>query len=447
MTRDFRTRCRRATRTVAVAVLATLISLGVATVPATAQPVVHLEPDAPTATASPDPTDEPGPGSHRKGSPFAGPIGGADLAEPDTVVVDPEAVKDPPDVDVKSYVVADLDTGEILAAKNAHLQLPPASTLKTLTALTLMPRLDKRARYTAVREDADMEGSKVGLEADHIYTIDQLFYGLFLPSGNDAANALANASGGMDTAIGLMKDEAARLGAYDTHVVNTSGLDEPGQVSSAYDLALFARAGMQMPAFSKYVSTLRYDFPGRNGKTFQIQNLNDLMTEYQGAIGVKNGYTTKAHHTLIGAAERQNRRLVVAVMRTDSPAWEKAADLLDWGYSVADDITPVGNLVTAKQVAQAVDAKTAALTPTAGPNTAPAEEPTAGADEVTAAPTVGAAPPVDTRVAVLPSALQRLPLWIWAAGALFIVLASMRVYGYVRSRRKAEAHTRAVARG
>ncbi|MEQ7126302.1 D-alanyl-D-alanine carboxypeptidase [Actinopolymorpha sp. B11F2] len=448
MTRDFRTRCRRATRTAAVAVLATLISLSVVTLPATAQPVVPLAPGTPTAkpSASPDATESPAPGG-REGSPFQGPVGGESLAELDKVIVDPGAAKEPPDVDVKSYVVADIDTGEILAAKNPHLRLPPASTLKTLTALTLLPRLDKRARYTAVRADADMEGSKVGLEADRIYTIDQLFYGLFLPSGNDAANALANASGGMDTALGLMMDEAARLGAYDTHVVNTSGLDEPGQVSSAYDLALFARAGLERPDFRKYASTLRYDFPGRNGKTFQIQNLNDLMTEYPGAIGVKNGYTTKAHHTLIGAAERQGRRLVVSLMRTDSPSWEKAADLLDWGYSVAGDITPVGTLVTAKDVTQAVEAQTAALTPTAGPNTAPAEAPAAGADGATGAPTVGAAPPVDTTVAVLPRALQRLPLWIWAAGALFIVLASMRVYGYVRSRRQSDARTRAVARG
>src|SRR5688500_16538738 len=125
MTRDFRTRCRRATRTAAVAVLATLISLSVVTLPATAQPVVPLAPGTPTAnaSASPDATESPAPGG-RAASPFRGPVGGESLAELDKVIVDPDAAKEPPDVDVKSYVVADIDTGEILAAKNPHLRLP-----------------------------------------------------------------------------------------------------------------------------------------------------------------------------------------------------------------------------------------------------------------------------------------------------------------------------------
>src|SRR5690606_8007491 len=256
---------------------------------------------APTATGSPSahPTKTPAPfGRYHPANPFSEPVGGAALGR-SGVVVDPNAPKPPPDVDVRSYLVADLDTGEVLAAKNALQRLYPASTLKTLTAITLIPRLDKRALYTAVREDADQIGSRVGIEAGHVYTIEQLFYGLFLSSGNDAAQALANASGGTEVAVRLMNEEAARLGAFDTHAVNTSGLDEPGQLSSAYDLALFARAGMANPDFRRYATTPRYDFPGRNGKTYQIQNGNDLLSEYPGAIGVKNGYTTKARNTLI----------------------------------------------------------------------------------------------------------------------------------------------------
>src|SRR5690606_36097310 len=118
---------------------------------------------APTATGSPSahPTKTPAPfGRYHPANPFSEPVGGAALGR-SGVVVDPNAPKPPPDVDVRSYLVADLDTGEVLAAKNALQRLYPASTLKTLTAITLIPRLDKRALYTAVREDADQIGSRV----------------------------------------------------------------------------------------------------------------------------------------------------------------------------------------------------------------------------------------------------------------------------------------------
>ncbi|HEY8456395.1 MAG TPA: D-alanyl-D-alanine carboxypeptidase [Actinopolymorphaceae bacterium] len=382
-------------------------------------------------------------GSNRPGSPFNGPVGGTALGTPNKVVVDPDAPAPPPNVDVKSYVVADLDTGEVLAAKNAHLQLPPASTLKTLTAVTLLPRLDLRARYRAVRSDVDIEGSRVGIEAGRVYTIDQIFYGLFLSSGNDAAMALAHAAGGIEKAVNLMNSEAARLGAYDTVAVNPHGLDARGQVSSAYDLALIAREGLTDPDFRRYVTTLTYDFPGRGGKTFQIQNGNDLLTEYKDAIGVKNGYTSKAHHTLIAAADRNGRRLIVTLMRTDYPSWTKAADLLDWGFEVAGKVEPVGRLVTPEDVAEAIAAQEAPKTQPER-ESSPSRSPEGSA--ASEAPTADTTPAADSQAAILPPALQRLPLWIWGALALFVVLASLRVYGYVRSRRRAEARVHVTGR-
>ncbi len=397
---------------------------------------------APTATGSPSahPTKTPAPfGRYHPANPFSEPVGGAALGR-SGVVVDPNAPKPPPDVDVRSYLVADLDTGEVLAAKNAHQRLYPASTLKTLTAITLIPRLDKRALYTAVREDADQIGSRVGIEAGHVYTIEQLFYGLFLSSGNDAAQALANASGGTEVAVRLMNEEAARLGAFDTHAVNTSGLDEPGQLSSAYDLALFARAGMANPDFRRYATTPRYDFPGRNGKTYQIQNGNDLLSEYPGAIGVKNGYTTKARNTLIGAAERNGRRLLVVVMKTDAPSWKKVAKLLDWGFEVGAEVEPVGTLVTPEDVERARQALVAARLATAGPTTHQVASPSAAGVTSIGTPTAVVTAPIASRqVAMLPTLVQRVPLWLWVPGVVFVVLASLRVYAYVRARRRAVA--------
>lgn len=445
MPRDLPTFRRRATRTVAAWGLATLAawtlpsvptataaepSAGGATLPGTAHAIVKLEPGPVTPSPSPStsatPTFTPNPRS-----PFAETIGGAKLGG-GGIVADPKAATPPPDVDVESYVVADLDSGAVLAAKNAHIRLPPASTLKTLTADALLPRLDKRARYTAVQADADVEGSKVGIVARKVYTIDQLFYGLFLPSGNDAAHALANASGGMAAAVRLMNAEAERLGAFDTHAVSTSGLDAPGQVSSAYDLALFAREGMANPDFKRYATTQRYNFPGKAGKSFQIQNGNQLLREYPGAIGVKNGYTTKAHNTLVGAAERDGHRIVVSLMRTDAPSWEKAAALLDWGFSVADAAKPVGTLVTTRDVARAAATK-AARVPADPAGVARPQSPTPEGAKP-AAP-LGAAPTPAAQVNVVPEALQRLPAWIWLAAALFTVLAGMRVYTYVRAHR------------
>jgi serine-type D-Ala-D-Ala carboxypeptidase (penicillin-binding protein 5/6) len=384
----------------------------------------------------PSTSSSPGVSRLRPASPFTEAVGGEPLGRLG-VVVDEAAENPPPEVDAKAYVVADLDTGAVLAAKNAHQQLRPASTLKTLTALTLLPRLDKRARYKAVQADADVEGSKVGIEANRVYTIDQLFYGLFLPSGNDAALALAKASGGMKVATGLMNEEAKRLGAYDTHAVNTSGLDEPGQLSSAYDLALVARAGLANADFRRYAATPRYDFPGRGGKTFQIQNGNDLLREYPGAIGVKNGYTSKAHNTLVGAAERDGHRIVVTLLRTDAPLWETAAELLDWGFASLETVEPVGSLVTPKQVAKAVAAKEAvAHTPKAGPGTSPPQLPES--PEPDSAAPIGAAPSVAPTSLFVPQGLLNLPAWIWLCGGVFVVLASLRVFSHFRARRRAD---------
>src|SRR3954453_17730438 len=136
-----------------------------------------------------------------------------------------------PRLTASSYVLADLDSGEILAAHNAHGRLRPASTLKVLTAITIMPRLAPDTVYTGRFEDANAEGSKVGIVPDATYTVHQLWQGLFLMSGNDAASALANAAGGVASTVAAMNATAKRLGALDTTARNPSGLDARGQFS------------------------------------------------------------------------------------------------------------------------------------------------------------------------------------------------------------------------
>jgi serine-type D-Ala-D-Ala carboxypeptidase (penicillin-binding protein 5/6) len=283
------------------------------------------------------------------GPAWADTVGGSALASQQVVVDGPP----PPSVHAKAWLVADADTGEVLAAYRAHRKLRPASTLKTLTADTLLPRLNPLTGYRASYSDAVAEGSRVGLVPGARYTVDQLFYGMFLPSGNDAAHALAQAAGGVPTTIALMRAEARHLQADDTHVVNPSGLDAPSQVSSAYDLALFARAGLARPDFRHYCSTITYAFPGRRAKkpgnprrTYQIYNQNPMLVDgFAGAIGVKTGYTTLAGRTFVGAAERDGHTMLVTLMGIRDSSAADAESLLNWAFRQHAKLTPVGTLV------------------------------------------------------------------------------------------------------
>src|SRR5690242_1556170 len=138
-------------------------------------------------------------------------VGGERLATRG-IVVDAPGATALPDVGASSYLLADLDTGEVLAAKDPHGRLRPASTLKVLTALTLMPKLDPSTVYTAQSVDANAEGSRAGVVPGATYTVGQLFQALFLVSGNDAASSLAHAAGGVPQTVAAMQATARDLG-------------------------------------------------------------------------------------------------------------------------------------------------------------------------------------------------------------------------------------------
>ncbi|MEU9702587.1 serine hydrolase [Streptomyces sp. NPDC047981] len=286
----------------------------------------------------------------------------------------------PSSVSALSWVVADASTGEVLAARNAHRRLPPASTLKTLFAVTALPRIDQRERHTVSESELTGIGSgssMVGVQAGLTYKVSDLWNGVFLNSGNDAVRVLAAMNGGWESTTRQMQAKARALGAHDTRVVSPDGYDAPGQVSSAYDLALFGRAGLQDPDFVRYCSTRYADFPA-GGWSYGIRNTNRLLTgedgvsRYPGLIGVKNGYTTNAGNTLIAAARQGSRTLVVSVM---NPQWggglavyEEARTLLDWGFASAGRVQPVGSLAPAAVRNRSKDGqvKKAAEKPTGG---------------------------------------------------------------------------------
>jgi D-alanyl-D-alanine carboxypeptidase (penicillin-binding protein 5/6) len=306
-------------------------------------------------------------------------VGGPQLASSD-VVVAPTAPELPADLTASSWLLADLDTGEVLAAKDPHGQYAPASTLKTLTALALLPELDKQQLIIPTYDDVAVDGSKVGLVEKVAYPAEELFAAMLMVSGNDAANALATAAGGQEKTAALMNDLARDLQALDTHAVNPHGLDAEGQLSSAYDLALIARAGLADPDFRRWVATVKSSVGAPEGQPrIETYTKNKLLRNYEGALGIKNGYTIAARASFVGAAERDGRRLVVALMRADPRVWQEAARLLDWGFTTGTTLPPVGQLVA--PVSQRADTETA---PAAAPDASLADAPQAapaGVDE------------------------------------------------------------------
>ncbi len=223
-----------------------------------------------------------------------------------------------PDVAItaKSAVVVDDATGQVVWAKNPHERRAPASITKIMTALVAL-EYDYPTRVVTVHEDwYDLADSSImGLRRGERLSIEDLLYGLMLPSGNDAAVALARAVAGSETNyVGLMNAEAQRLGLKDTHFVNPHGLDAPGHYTSAYDITMLARYAMRDPEFRKIVGTRQIDVRGLDGSYFPLTNIMRFMWHYPGADGVKPGYTDNAGQTYVATAVRNGRRAYVGLL-------------------------------------------------------------------------------------------------------------------------------------
>lgn len=283
-------------------------------------------------------------------------IGGDKLDTAGLVV--PVGVSDPPANTAISWLVADLDSGQVLGACGAHEYGTPASVQKLLLAATFIEKLDPAQVVTVIHEDVDIpkDSSAVGLVEGGQYSVETLWLGLLLQSGNDAANVLARLGGEGNMAAGVeaMNRHAKWLGAYQTHAVTPSGYDGPGQFTSAYDLALIARDCFANELFKRYELTLRTQIPPQppNYNGFEIQNENQLIYQYPGALGGKTGFTSLARHTYVGVAERNGRRLVATLLGAEPRpvrGWAQGAALLDWGFSLPADAS-VGRLVHPQDV-------------------------------------------------------------------------------------------------
>ncbi|HEY1344938.1 MAG TPA: D-alanyl-D-alanine carboxypeptidase [Streptosporangiaceae bacterium] len=304
------------------------------------------------------------------------PLGGAQLAGRGVVVNYPARGARPlPKVKASAYVVADAGTGQVLAAKDPHGLYRPASTLKVLTAIALMPVLNPDATVVASRRAANQIPSKVGLVQGNNYTVSALFKALLMISANDAAVALAQATGSYAKGMALINAEAHRLQAYDTVAVRPNGLDAPGQHVSAYDEALFARQALTVPAFMRDEALRSFHFQLRpHGRRHHprwetLWTQNSMLYTFRGDLGGKIGWTTPAGATFIGWARRGHTTLVVSILHSKPGAeLTYAARLLNWGFAMDGKVRPAGHLV--RPLPAVVTAPRPTATPTATAHTA-----------------------------------------------------------------------------
>jgi len=327
-------RCPSGLRTAAAAAGA-LLAAAAAVAPATA------------AAASPSPPASASPSSARPAPVSPAAIGGAQLSGRGVLVnYSSGSVPRLPKIKASAWIVADAGTGQVLAAKDPHGWYRPASTLKVLTAISLIPALNPNAMVVASKQATTVSPNIVGLLAGHAYKVSDLFTALLTISANDAAMALAQATGSLSQGMAVINAEARHLQADDTVAITPNGLDAPGQHTSAYDLALFARQGLRMPAFLKYDQTTGGQFQISKKKSVGLWNQNSLLSTYPGALGGKIGWTNAAGATYVGMARRHGVTLIVALLHCPAlTEIDAGKSLLNWGFSVDGKVRPVGTLV------------------------------------------------------------------------------------------------------
>lgn len=325
-------------------VAATAIGLPVSSSAAGIAPAQPPQQSCPNAIAPPPPVDTsevPKPGVPEP-TPLEvppTPVGGDRLGSCD-VITPSGAPALPTEVSSDTWVLADLDSGQVLAAKDPHGRHRPASTIKLLTGLLVTRELKMDDTLVATQEDANQEGSRAGIVPNATYTVRQVLSGLFMQSGNDCAHALAMKLGGVEQAVAKINGLAHELGALDTRVATPSGLDGPGMSTSSFDLALVLRTGMHNPDFAAALGTKHLEIPGAPGQPpVPLNSDNPVLMHYPGALGGKTGFTDDARHTFAAVAERNGKRLLTVLMHGENKPIRQAAqatELLDYGFALTN---------------------------------------------------------------------------------------------------------------
>lgn len=237
-------------------------------------------------------------------------------------------------------IVIDADSGRVLLEHNAHQALPMASTTKVMTALLAIERGSLTDKVTCSRSAFGVPGTSIYLSEGETLTLEQMLYGLMLASGNDAAVAIAEHIGGTaEDFCALMTERARELGCENTVFLTPHGLPCEGHHTTCHDLALIAREAMTHPVFRQIVSTTRAKIPWE-GREYDrvLNNKNRLLTTYEGATGIKTGYTKAAGRCLVFGAERDGLKIIGVVLNCYD--WfDEAARLMDTAFAEYEAIT------------------------------------------------------------------------------------------------------------
>lgn len=253
----------------------------------------------------------------------------------------------PPPVTAETAIVADADTGYIYYDKSIHKQMYPASITKILTGLAAVEKGNDSDMITVpdtIQNGMPSNAARICLVGGEKVTQEEALYTMFLASANDSANLLAYHIGGsMDNFVAIMNATAKKLGAVDSHFANASGLPDPNNVTSAYDMAIITKKALETPALMKYFGATSYTMPATNmhKKAVPYSTLQKMMKntvyKYDGVIAGKTGWETMSGHTLVTAARRNGRTLICVVMKSsDSHAvYNDSIALLDYGFSAS----------------------------------------------------------------------------------------------------------------
>ncbi len=239
----------------------------------------------------------------------------------------------PPSVSAECAVLIDADTGNIIYEKNADKKRSMASTTKIMTAIVALENYQKSNEVSISSEAVGVEGSSIYLREGEVLTMEQLLYALLLESANDAAVAIAVATAGsVSDFASIMNEKANELGLKSTSFQNPHGLDNENHYTTAYELALIAKYALDIKCFREIVSTYKKTIPMSDGGARVLINHNKMLRLYDGAIGVKTGFTKKSGRCLVSAAERDGLTLIAVTLNAPND-WNDHTEMLDYGFS------------------------------------------------------------------------------------------------------------------
>jgi serine-type D-Ala-D-Ala carboxypeptidase (penicillin-binding protein 5/6) len=248
-------------------------------------------------------------------------------------------------VNVRSFVIMDAKTGQILLSLNPQRFLPPASTLKVMTAMDVVEHLKMNDKVTVSRYAASAPPSKLGIKPGETYTVRDLLYALLLRSANDAARALGEAVCGSEAAFAhQLTREVRQWGAYRTTCATANGLPAENQLTTAEDLAKMFRRAMSDPELAKIMATKYYTIPGHR----EIRNHNRFLFTTPLAVAGKTGYTRAAKHTYVGMFKNGNHEIIVAMMGSSNRTkWANLRALVEKGFALEG--APIAKLPAAEE--------------------------------------------------------------------------------------------------